>query len=91
MKNRVIISIAGSLLLIAITNGKVLNSLLSFLLVGVVPGTSYSVPYWLMMALYCVGITILITYAVEKIYSVRHNIKKSHAKPRPARRTYSHS
>ena len=77
MKNRVIIGIAGSLVAIAIINGKVLNLLLSFFLVGVVPGTSYSVPYWLMMILYCFGITILITYVVEKAYTVRYTIKKS--------------
>ena len=91
MKNRVIIGIAGSLVLIAIINGKVLNLLLSFFLVGVVPGTSYSVPYWLMMVLYCFGITILITYMVEKAYTVRYTIKKAHTKSRPARRNYSHS
>ena len=41
MKNRVIIGITGSLVLIAIINGKVLNLLLSFFLVGVVPGTCF--------------------------------------------------
>ena len=91
MKKRITIGIASCIIIIAVSNGKILNAILNLLIVGIVPGTSYSVPYWAMMAIYCLIITLLVTYWVEKAFQLHRLDKRARVKSRPSRRRYSHS
>ena len=41
------------------------NALLSFILLGTVPGTHITVPFWMLMAIYCGLIALIITDFVD--------------------------
>jgi hypothetical protein len=81
----------ASLVGVAFINGEVMNGLLNLLLAGVIPGTKYSVPFWVMMAIYCTIIAMVITHYVERALTLRHakQSAKSHKSRMPKRR-YSH-
>ena len=69
----------------------VMNALVLFLLAGVIPGTSYSVPFWVMMALYCTIISLLAAWYVERlIVSARTSKAMRTRQSRMPRRRYSH-
>lgn len=90
MKKKFIASIIASLAVLILVDGKAANILLSFVLVGVVPGTHIVLPYWVMMAGYCTVITLIVAYYLEitlKFY-YRHKVIPA-AKPKMPRRRYS--
>lgn len=92
MKKAIIIAaIAGICLAIFIASG-VLDSLVLFLLVGVIPGTDYSVPSSVMLFI-IIGILWLITFrfiAIELFYAYMNKQAKkqktTHKKRMPKRR-----
>ena len=90
MKKRFIIGIASFIVILAVSNGEIMNAILNLVLVGVIPGTSLSVPYWAMMTIYCLVISLLVTYCVERAFEL-HHLKQARAKSRLVRRRYSHS
>jgi hypothetical protein len=89
MKGFFIISVL-LVIIAALLSNEVMNALLMFLLAGSIPGTSYSVPYWFMMALYCTVIALLVAHYIERVIAHRHTrISARTAKHMPKRR-YSH-
>ncbi len=74
MKQRII---TGIILLLAVSiysNGSIGGALLAFLVAGTIPGTSATVPFWMMMTLYCFAITVLVTHFVEDLFSLRRRM-----------------
>jgi uncharacterized membrane protein YbhN (UPF0104 family) len=67
-----------------------LNALLLFLVAGVIPGTRLIVPYWVMMAAYCVLIAAIATPYLEKILKRMHQPAVSRKKTRLPNRRYGH-
>lgn len=48
------------------------DSILTFLLAGIIPGTRIIIPYWFMMAVYCGLIAAIITPYIERLLILRH-------------------
>lgn len=95
MRNAVIFSCIIGALLIVLAQFGFFEALLMFLLAGVVPGTSYSIPSNIMYGLLLIGITIVIVrivgFSVLDLFFVAKKVtpKKSAAKKRLPRRRYS--
>ena len=79
MRKKVSIGFGAGAVLLIIAGGEGMNMLLNFLLAGVVPGTHYVAPYWLMMAVYCALIALLITDAIEPILKFIYGQRKTAA------------
>ena len=58
---KVIITSAVLALFIVLSRDVILNGLLLFLFAGVVPGINISLPFWVMLAFYCLLITGIVT------------------------------
>ena len=91
MRKKVSIGFGTGIILLIIAGGEGMNMLLNFFLAGVVPGTHYVAPYWLMMALYCTIIALVVTDALEpllkSIYAQRKTVVAQ--KPHMPRRRFS--
>ncbi len=83
--------VIGSLIvgIVVLFEGNVVNALLGLILVGTIPGTAYTLPFWAMMALYCTIISLLITWYTESLIISRRT-RKSTNKQRVSHRGYSH-
>ena len=86
MRKGIIATTISLLLCLFITQSNISNRVIDFLLTGVVPGTAIIVPFWVMMAIYCAGITIIITAFVEAMHPQTHSISPKQL----PRRRYSH-
>ena len=69
MKKSIIIAICSFSAILVITHSDILMPLVSFLMTGLIPGTSLVVPFWAMMALYCLAITVIVTLYIEDFFS----------------------
>ena len=76
-------------IVILLSEGHVLNAILSLMLAGSIPGTSIVIPFWIMMAIYCTAISLLITWYIESTL-LSHRTHKATTKQRMPRRRYSH-
>ena len=86
---KVIITSAVLALFIVLSRDVILNSLLLFLFAGVVPGINISLPFWVMLAFYCLLITSIITLYVEGVFDFLKSKKdKRSLKARLPRRRY---
>ncbi len=65
---KVIITSAILAILIVLSRDAILNSLLLFLFAGVVPGLNIALPFWVMLAFYCLLITSIITLYIEGVF-----------------------
>ncbi|NCU37757.1 hypothetical protein EOL96_01695 [Candidatus Saccharibacteria bacterium] len=75
----------------AYTDSRVMNTILSMLLVGIVPGTTIVVPYWLMMSTYSALVSIIITICIERSIALYHARTRNDARrTRVPKRRYSH-
>lgn len=89
MKKVIITSIILACLIVA-TRDTILNSLLLFLFAGVVPGLNITLPFWLMLAFYCLLITGIVTLYVEGVFDFLKSKKDDKSlKSRLPRRRYS--
>ena len=66
------------------------------LFIGTIPGTSYSIPYWIMFTAYVGALLLVILIVMEDAFYMReavqkHTLRKLAAKRRAAKRRYSHS
>lgn len=89
---KVIIILGGTVLIMLVAwHQTTASALLSLLVTGHVPGTSWTIPFWVMMAAYCLLITALVTRYVEGALAFRRDAKATHArKVRMPHRRYSH-
>jgi hypothetical protein len=89
---RVIIAIGGvALIIFAIQRQDIASALLALFITGHVPGTSLTLPFWAMIAGYCLLITAIVTHYVEGALALRREIKTtSSQQARMPRRRYSH-
>jgi hypothetical protein len=69
MKKRLVLVVTSIMLLGLLLDGVAMNLLLNLLIAGVIPGTHVSIPYWAMMTVYCLGITAVIAWVVERHYT----------------------
>jgi hypothetical protein len=83
--------IVGSLVVttVALFQAKIVNALLGLILTGTIPGTPYTLPFWVMMAFYCTIISLLVAWYVESLI-VSRRMHKTTSKQRMPRRRYSH-
>ncbi len=91
MQKKVVIGFSSIIIAATLLFSDILNSILTFLLAGIIPGTHIVAPYWFMMAVYCALISLIATPYLERIlklhYDRRHPAKKTSRLPR---RRYSH-
>lgn len=91
MKRAILATIASFFATIMITHSDTMVIVLNFLVAGVVPGTSIVVPFWAMMALYCLVITMVTTLYVESLIApLRSQHYDSLHRDRLPKRRYSH-
>lgn len=91
MHKKMIIACLVAIDIIALTNGSVMNAILSFVLAGNVPGTNITVPYWLMMSTYSALVAMIITVYVERGFAKRRLTKRAlTTRTHIPRRRYSH-
>lgn len=57
------------------TQGEFANHVLCFLLTGSITGTSFALPFWMMMAIYCTLIALVTTDQIEDIITRRRSIR----------------
>ena len=89
MKKIVIIS-AVLAIAIVLSRDILLNGLLLFLFAGVVPGLNITLPFWVMLAFYCLLITGIITLYVEGVFDFVQSKKDTKSlKTRLPKRRYS--
>jgi hypothetical protein len=89
MKQKIIIASIIFTLLALLTQGRIINTALSLMLVGNVPGTSIAIPFWAMMAIYCTIAALIVASYTESLI-VNHRMRKATSKRRMPRRRYSH-
>ena len=77
MKKVIVIS-AILAIIIVLSRDAILNTLLLFLFAGVVPGLNITLPFWVMLAFYCLLITGIVTLYVEGVF----DFLKSHKDPK---------
>jgi uncharacterized membrane protein len=94
MNKKIIIVVLAIVSVIVLIQSGILSALVLFLLVGVIPGTSYSIPPTIMLLLIA-AVTWLVLFrltAVEALYkySDSHSVKKhTERKKRMPRRRFS--
>ncbi|MFZ1257845.1 MAG: hypothetical protein WAQ25_00025 [Candidatus Saccharimonas sp.] len=83
---------ATSLVILAtLVSTEFANALVRLLIAGVVPGTNYTIPYWLTMSVYSALIAMIVTHYVEQWNFNRRNKKAVNSSAsRMPRRRYSH-
>ncbi|MGB4762839.1 MAG: hypothetical protein WBP12_05805 [Candidatus Saccharimonas sp.] len=64
-KKKVIIGISSIIMLVVLTSNGFVNALIGFLLVGAIPGTNATIPFWAMVTIWCLVIAAIITVYVE--------------------------
>lgn len=89
---KVIIVIVGTLAIMLLAwHQSTASVLLELFIAGHVPGTSLTIPFWAMMATYCLLITALLTHYIEEAFAFRRDAKKLYmTKSRMPRRRYGH-
>lgn len=89
---KVFIIIGGTvLIMLAAWHQSTASALLGFFVTGHIPGTAWTIPFWGMMALYCLLITALVTRYVEEALTFRRELRAARSpKSRMPHRRYSH-
>lgn len=85
MKKAIIIACIGASLLIILGVSGILDSLLLFLLVGAVPGTTYTLP-WSVMLLIIIGIMWLVIFRFALLDAFQAITTKKSTKTHAARK-----
>lgn len=90
MRKAFIVTILGFLVLLALSESGIINSLMYFILVGAIPGTAYTVPAGLMLLLIALA-SWLIIFRFTALNIILRRVTKQHidAKKRMPRRRYS--
>lgn len=85
-----IILIALIVGIIVLSYDTIINGLLLFLLAGVIPGINVTLPFWVMLALYCLLITAVVTLYIEGVFDFLKSQKNTPSrKSRLPRRRYN--
>lgn len=90
MKKATIIIIATVVVMLSAWHQSTASAVLSLLVTGHIPGTGWTIPFWAMMAIYCMLITALVTHYVESMLHEHRDRRASAAASRMPRRRYSH-
>ena len=89
MKQYIIPPITSLIVTFAITNGDVMPAILNFLIAGAIPGTTFNLPFWLMMSIYCLAITAIVTRCLEAFFAKHQTARKAqHATTQLPRRRF---
>ena len=87
---KVIITSAILASVIVLSRDIILNSLLLFLFAGIVPGLNIVLPFWVMLAFYCLLITGIVTLYIEGVFDFLKSKKdKRSLKARLPKRRYN--
>ena len=87
---KVIVVIGSTLLIMLVAwHQSTVSVLLELFIAGHIPGTSITVPFWAMMAIYCLLITVVMTLYIEEAFAFRRDAKKLYSsRARMPRRRY---
>jgi hypothetical protein len=87
---KVIVVVGVTLIIMLVAwHQSTVSVLLELFIAGHIPGTSVTIPFWVMMAVYCLLITLLMTNYIEEAFAFRRDAKKlSTSKTRMPRRRY---
>ncbi len=90
MRKKVIIGSGSIIVAATLLFSDAINSIMTFLLAGIIPGTHIVAPYWFMMAVYCTLISVIATPYLERIIKLRYDLRRSAKKTSQLpRRRYS--
>jgi accessory gene regulator protein AgrB len=90
MKKAIIYTVSGTVGLIILAQSGILDALLAFLLVGAVPGTTYSVPSGFMLLLMAtISWLLVLRFAPFESEPVKKTRKHSKSKKQMPKRRYS--
>jgi hypothetical protein len=90
MKKLLIVCGGAILILLLAWRQETASALLSLLITGHLPGTSWAIPFWAMMAIYCLLITVIVTRYVEDAFAFRRANRATPHKSHMPHRRYSH-
>lgn len=91
MKKNIVIGTGTVACLTVLIQGISINMLLNFVLAGVIPGTQYVIPYWIMMGIYCALSALIITIYIEQYLRGQRPAKPTLArKAQLPHRRYNH-
>ncbi len=91
MKKAVFATISSFVAIVIVTRSDLMLPVLSFLVTGLVPGTNFIVPFWGMMAFYCLLITVIVTFYIEGtiLFIKTHRTAQAHKARLPKRRYHT--
>lgn len=90
MRTRFIAIITVGIIALTLVNNAAANALLSFIFGGVIPGTHVAIPYWAMMAAYCMATALIVSRYLEIGLAYLHKRKSSATRmAKMPRRRYS--
>ncbi|MFZ1317539.1 MAG: hypothetical protein WAQ26_03800 [Candidatus Saccharimonas aalborgensis] len=91
MNKRILLLIAAAIALIVLTQGPVADALLTFIVTGIVPGTSVALPFWAIVTMSTMLSLIAVVILVDDIALDRQKSKASSKQAtKMPRRRYSH-
>ncbi len=86
MKNFIVTSTAVVFVLMLLGQGQIMNAILNLILTGSLPGTSIAMPFWVMIALYCTAISLMVTWYAEALIAAHRDRKLASKRHMPRRR-----
>jgi len=90
MKKDLLPPVISFVAILAITHGEYASPLVNLLVAGVIPGTTIVLPFWVMIAFYCLTITAIITMYVEgTLHTIKTHRASSARKRQLPHRRYS--
>lgn len=91
MNKRTLLLIAALIALIVLTQGPVADAFLTFIVTGIIPGTSVALPFWAIVTISTMVSLIAIVVFVDDIALDRQKSKSASKRPtKMPHRRYSH-
>ena len=91
MKKKVFAVLGVVCIITILTHNPLSTVLINFLLIGVIPGVHIVIPFWIMMGVYCLLITLITTFYIEDLLATRRSSRAGQTARHLPHRRYSHS
>lgn len=90
MKKALLSTIVSFVTVMLITQDRLAASVVGFLMAGAIPGTTATVPFWIMLTVYCLAITAVITMFAETTFLNGYSMpRQADKKTRLPKRRYT--
>lgn len=80
----------GLIILVVANHFKILSGIANFMMTGTIPSLSITIPFWAMIAVYCLIATIILTIYIESAFKFFRTVNPSPRQQLPRRR-YNHT